>query len=74
MYTKREIQKIKNALPINGYQLIAEKAGMSLGAVEKVFSSPERYQKKVYDAAAEVIEAYQIEINQQKTKLLSLVK
>lgn len=75
MFTKRELQKIRKALPKNGYKLIAEKIGnMSENAVQMTLLYPERYNPDVIDAAEAVINEYKNKVAQQKARVMEAVK
>jgi DNA-binding phage protein len=69
MITKRELTQIKKALPENGYQLIAEKAGTSKEAIRKVLSEPKRYNPTIIKTALSVIKDYKQEILALKTEI-----
>jgi len=75
MYTLKELTKIRKALPVLGYNLIAEKMGNTTpDAVRMVLKHPKRYQEKVFEAAFEVIKENKERIAAQKAKLMEVVK
>lgn len=74
MFTKRDLQKIRKALPKNGYELMSEKIGMSPDAIRMVLLYPNRYNKVVFDAAEQVIVEYRNEVALQKARVMEVVK
>lgn len=72
MLNKRELNKIKKALPKDGYALISAKTGMSTETVRKYLNDTKRYNQKVIDTAFEVISDFEREITIQKTKTKTL--
>jgi hypothetical protein len=74
-YTKRELDRIRKALPPNGFQLIAERLGnTSAEAVRKILSEPERYRLDVFDAAKVIIIDYKQKVQTQKQEVMEVVK
>ncbi|KQC02058.1 hypothetical protein [Pedobacter sp. Hv1] len=74
MFTKKDLQKIRKALPKNGYKLISDRLGMSAEAIRMTLLYPERYNKKVIDAAEEVIIEYKNDVALQKARVMEVVK
>lgn len=75
MFTKRDLQKIRKALPKFGYKLISEKMGnMTPDAIKMVLLYPDRYNKEVIDAAEQVIIEYKQKVAAQKARVMEVVK
>lgn len=69
MVTKKELQKIKSTLPINGYSLIAAKTGLSTNIISHAFNNPKRYKTGVVEAALEVIKEYKQQVSDLKNRI-----
>lgn len=74
MLTKVELEKLKGALPEGAFAQIAEAAGCSYATVQKVMSEPERYKKRIIDAAIKLANKYQKEIEEQRQRIQNLGK
>jgi len=76
MLTKRESNKIIKALPLNGYQLVSEKLNGEYSAehIRKVLNGActVKYNKKIVDAALQLIEEDRLEVEAQKQKIKQL--
>jgi hypothetical protein len=74
-YTKRELNKIRKALPPNGFQLISDHLGnTSAEAVRKILSEPERYRLDVFEAAKLIITEYKQKVQAQKQEVMEVVR
>ncbi|WP_316780445.1 hypothetical protein [Pedobacter antarcticus] len=70
---KQELEAIKAKLPEGGYKLISSKLNrVTAEAVRKVLNEPNRYNRKVIDAALEVIKEHQEILESQKAIIKSL--
>ena len=75
MYTKKELDKIRKALPKGGFQLIADKMpDTTADAVRMVLMYPDRYRVEVFDALILVMQEYKERVSSQKKKVMEAVK
>jgi hypothetical protein len=72
MITKRELQKLKDALPSDGYTKIEEKTGIQYQLIVKSFNDPKRFKKEVIEAALEVIKEYKAEVLALKSQIKTI--
>lgn len=76
MYTKKQLEKIRKALPKGGYQLIADKIpGVTADSVKMVLNNPDRTDRpEVFDAVIVVMQEYKERVGNQKKKVMEVVK
>jgi hypothetical protein len=72
MLNKRELNSLKNALPDNGYQQIADNLSIGKETVRKVLTEPTRYRKDVIDEAILVVKTHKEYVESQKQQVKEL--
>lgn len=69
-YTEKELKKIRQSLPKNGYKLVSDKLeGISPDSVRMILHEPSRYNEMVFDAVALVLEERKQKIIAQKQRI-----
>jgi hypothetical protein len=72
MLNKKELLKIRKALPKDGYERISVKLdGRSTNSIRMILTDPKRYDKEVIDIALVVAVAYKDEMLAQKAQVKS---
>jgi hypothetical protein len=71
MLTKRELTRIRKALPKGGFDTIALSCNKSRASVIKILTDPKRYNKEVIYQALIEIEKFKEEIANQKAIIKS---
>lgn len=70
VYTDKELKKIRQSLPKDGYRLVSEKLdGISPDGVRMILTEPRRYNEQVFDAVALVLEEHKLKIQAQKERI-----
>lgn len=76
MFTKQEIEELRNQLPPRYRELISEKTRISIPTIARFFACSkirENNAEAIYDAALEVIEEHQTKATYRKRKLRALM-
>jgi hypothetical protein len=76
VFTKEEIEELRNQLPPRYRELISEKTNISIPTIARFFAGSkirENNAEAIYDAALEVIEEHQNRASYRKKKLRSLM-
>lgn len=68
-YSKKDLTKIRKSLGKHGLQAVAEKLEMNANAVRMVLFEPSRYNEKVFDAVADVLETKKRKLQEQKLRI-----
>ncbi len=72
--SEESLEKLRVALPENGYKLVSEKlTRVTAETVRKVLSEPKRYKKEVIDATIEVIREQREIIEKQEETIKSVL-
>lgn len=74
MLNKKELLKIRKALPEDGYERIsAQLNGKSTHSIRMILTDPKRYNKEVIDYAIDITVAYREEMLEQKAKVKNML-